>query len=108
MLEAYVIAELSAILRDGYYHLHGRGLSAEAEREINKLAQSILPPLDNYFASRLGVNELGAAVENYKKELEKLGADKGSNDRDYLELTQKHNALLEQNKKLKELLKSLL
>lgn len=108
MLEAYVIAEVAAILRDGYYSTYGKGLTSEQEREVNKIAHASLPALDNYFANRHGVELLKNQVLKLDSELEKLAKDKGSNDADYLELTQKHSALLEQNKKIKELLKTLL
>jgi hypothetical protein len=68
MLEAYVIAELSAILRDAYYEIYGKGLTAEQEREVNRMAHVLLPKLDGYFSHRLKVEEIKKEITNLKNE----------------------------------------
>lgn len=108
MLEGYVIAELAKIAEDAYIEMNGSHLDAETKKNINKHCRIMLPHLDNYFRHRLKVEDLELKLCEVAKRYEKIEQDKGSNDKDYLELSQKHNYVLEQNKQLKILLKTLI
>jgi hypothetical protein len=102
MLEGYVIAEVAKIFEDAYVEVTGSRV--EHQHELNKMVRLALPNLDNYFGHRLFVDVLKKEIDELANKLAKVEQDKGSNDKDYLELSAQNNALLKEIKFYKGLL----